>query len=128
MPLKEQRQLSEFGVQPASGSHSKPYDSTPTVIYDWFHKDTYYGCSCGGKHGTHSEKLDPKHQIPWPDVGCPAWVHVVTVHRKDDPKIFAFQQITGFLEHSAACTASLIMDSDPCIPLHPDEELPACTS
>ncbi|KAK7464182.1 hypothetical protein VKT23_006348 [Stygiomarasmius scandens] len=86
----------------------------------WVRVDRHFHCAGGIDH-TQGPQVAKKRQIPWPDVGCNCWIHVVSLHdnTKEDKPLLAIWEISGILEHSIACEELTEMEKDPIIPLHP---------
>ncbi|KAF8176180.1 hypothetical protein K438DRAFT_1770710 [Mycena galopus ATCC 62051] len=81
-------------------------------------------CQCGVDHtqGRFVKKgLDSTRQIPWPNIGCLAFIKIITLHdMQQDGRLIAIDQISGALDHSPACDAIIEMERNPRVGLHPD--------
>ena len=93
----------------------------------------FFQCLCG------SDSSPDRRLIPWKDVSCFSWIHLVMTHDENDPKgkshymcyvcnldvdtvnhLLTIDEISGILDHSLSCRQLLEMDRDASIVLHPD--------
>ncbi|KAF4564826.1 hypothetical protein EYR40_010998 [Pleurotus pulmonarius] len=81
-----------------------------------------YQCQCGVDH-TVGHQASKKRYRPWENLDCSMFARVVTTHDERDPKnkkLIAIDEVSGFLEHVAACKEAINMIRNPTIALHPD--------
>ncbi|KAF8868349.1 hypothetical protein BD779DRAFT_1808345 [Infundibulicybe gibba] len=76
-----------------------------------------YQCLCG-TNNSEGRRVSKKRRIPWEDVKCSMYAQVVMT--QDDGDLLVFNEISGILDHNAACIEQIQMSRDPIIPLHPE--------
>ncbi|KAI0747612.1 hypothetical protein C8Q80DRAFT_1104039, partial [Daedaleopsis nitida] len=83
-----------------------------------------YQCACGCDH-TAGSTPSINRQIAYLDVGCNAFIKLVTTFDSSSPgrNLLAIHNISGLLTHSSACLEQKTASRDARLPLHPEIRL-----